>query len=676
MAQRRLAAILFSDIVDYNALLKRDEKKAFEARKNSQRIHKRLLKKFHGRWLKEMESGILASFQSNIDAVMCAISIQKAAEDAGISIRIGIHQGDVIFESRDVLGNGVNVAARIQSVANTHGITISETVYNDVKNKEGLEFITTGEQTLKGVKKPVEVYKVHWNTDYPFDFSIDTGELTRPLQFKKTPLVAGIFLIAIIFYTVYFFVLRQDNEQSEPDKSVLVLPFDNFIGTDTLDFLVAGMHDALIGNIGKISALRVKSTTTSRAYKNVEKTIPEIASELGVNVVVEGSVLCVGDSICLRVQMVDPANGEQLWVEDYYEERGQILNLYNRITKEITDEINIGLKPEEEQQLAESRTVDPDAYDAYIQGKLYLDRINPQSLQLAKEYFNKAIAIDPDWGPPYGGLAEVAAYEMQIFAVEPSNAVLRIYPNLSKALELDPNSANSHYLKAVIGVWTEFDWEKGEREFKKALELNPSDALCRVFYSHLLMILRRKEEALYHGQQAIKLDPRRPLVLGLYGTVLNFTGEYEAGLELAQGALAVEPNHLFAMSTLANAYEGMGNYQGWFEIMNPRFFWNSDSVMKRNEKIFEEEGFLGVINERIRVNLEVLKNGGRISYHGQAQRYLRVGDYEKAMDCFEKAFEIRDPNVPYVSAVLFRFPELKDNKRYVDFLRKLDLPLP
>jgi tetratricopeptide (TPR) repeat protein len=259
---------------------------------------------------------------------------------------------------------------------------------------------------------------------------------------------------------------------------------------------------------------------------------------------------------------------------------------------------------------------------------------------------------------------------------DPPEAIIKIYPNLIKALDLDPNSANSHYIQAVIAVWAEYDWTKGEREFRKALELNPSDALCRAFYSHLLSILGKKQEALYQGQQAYKLDPERPFVLGLHARSLNWAFEFESARRITQKALEIEPNHYFATGQLAKAYKGMGDYEKWFEIVNKRFAWNSDSVMARNERIFREEGYIGVIKERIRINEEVHSKGDRISFTGQARRYLEVKNYDKAMDCYEKAYQIRDPNLPYVSNDHFMYPELKENIRYIDFLKKLRLPLP
>ncbi|MHC4271598.1 MAG: adenylate/guanylate cyclase domain-containing protein, partial [Planctomycetota bacterium] len=327
MAQRRLAAIMFSDIVGYDSFVKEDEKKAFEALRKNQRIHRRLIKKFNGRWLKEMESGMLASFSSIIDAVTCALAIRKATEEIEIPVRIGIHQGEVIFEKKDVLGDGVNIASRIQKLAETNNIVISERIHDDIKNKEGLEIESLGTHTLKGVDSPIGIYKVSCTDDSLLDFTIDTGELVRPLSSGRTTIVAGIMVIALLAFAVYYF-LPKTVSSSEFQKGVLIRPFDNYTG-DTLDYYAAGMHSEMITDVGKISALKVISKTTARAYKNVDKSLTEIAAELGVNAIIDGELLCLGDSVCLQIKMINTDNDtEPVWIQDFYVERSQILNLY------------------------------------------------------------------------------------------------------------------------------------------------------------------------------------------------------------------------------------------------------------------------------------------------------------------------------------------------------------
>ncbi len=382
MQQRKLAAIMFSDIVGYTSLMGKDERKAFDYIRKNRRIHWRLIKKYKGRLLKEMGDGMLASFSSSMDAIKCALSIQNAVKELGIPLRIGIHQGDVIFENKDVLGDGVNIASRIQGIADTHGIVISESVFRDLKNKDGLNITQMGEQELKGVESPIGAFKIS-STDANFlEYKIDTGELIRPLGYGRTTIVIGILIIALLSYLAIYFLPRIINPQSEQGKSILVLPFDNYIGSDTMEYFVAGMHSALIGDIGKISSLQVKSKTTANAYKDIEKSIPEIAAELGVNVIIEGSVVCLGDSICLQIKVVSAYPEEQtLWVQDYYEDKSQILQLYNTITKEISEEINVILTPEEENMLADSRAVDNKAYDAYLKGMYYWEQLTPEGLR-------------------------------------------------------------------------------------------------------------------------------------------------------------------------------------------------------------------------------------------------------------------------------------------------------
>ena len=673
--RRQLAAIMFTDIVSYDSLLREDENTAFDTRRKNQRIHSQLIRKYNGKKLKEMGSGILASFQSNIDAVLCAVSLQKATENLGIPLRIGIHQGDVIFEKKDILGDGVNMASRIQGVIDGNGIVISETVYNDIKNKDGLDVESLGERYLKGVQKPHEIYIVNCQDENLLDIQIDTGELVHPVHFGRKAIILGIITIAMIAYLV-FYLIPENPSTTEPERSILVLPPENYTGTDTLDYLVASVHDALITSIGRISALRVISRTSARAYYDPQKSLHEMASDAGADVVIRSGVLCSGDNICLNVQMVNPDNeGELLMDQEYNEDKSQILKLYNTITRRVSDEINVSLRPGEEKLLAEARTVDPDAYDSYIKGKQYLDQINRQSLPLAIEYFNKAVDLDPDWAPPYAGLAEAGQYGKQMGFESVNSTLPIIYKNLYRALELDPNSANSQYTKAVISVWTEYDWEMAEEAFSKSIELNPSDAMARMFYGHLLMILNRKEDALHHAEIAIRLDPLRPFVLGLYGRVLKYAGDYQSIIMIADKALLIDPNNFFARRMLTEAYEALGEYESWFKQWKIVQSFYDSTIIPDIEKVFMEQGYIPAVKAHIDINEERYREGGHINFRIQSQDYLRVNNYEKAIDYYEIMYEIKDPNLPYIGTDAGLFPELKNYSRYITLLKKMNLPV-
>ena len=677
MSKRRLAAIMFTDIVGYDTLLKGNERKAFETLVKNQRIHKRLIRRFNGRLLKEMGGGILASFKSVMDAVSCAVSIQIATNETDIPIRIGIHQGEVIFEKKDVLGDGVNIASRIQGIAEKNEIIISETVYNDIRNKEGLEIQFFGEHTLKGVIKPIGVYKVSGSNEGNLDFTIDTGELIQPTQHRRGIIIIGILLIALVAFILFYFLPGKHLSLENQGWSVLVLPFDNYTGSDTLEYFTAGMHNALIGEIGKIGELHVKSKTTANAYKNVDKSIPEIASELGVNVVVEGSVLCVGDSICLQVRMVDTENEEKLlWVDDFKVERSQVQNLYSIVTKNFSEEINATLTPQEKQLLSESRPVDAAAHDLYLKGMVFNDQMSIDGLQRANHYFKLANEKDPNWAPPYMGLASVLERQYQMGFIDRLTTMSQLGDYIDRALELDPNSSWIYNLRGSKAAWFEWDWEKGEQDFLKSIELNPNHAGNHAFYAYLLTHLRRTDKAMYHAKIALELDPLNPMILGLSAGVHIEAGECQTAIKLIEKAISIEPDHYFTYPKLIDASICIGDFQSAFNTLKKlnSVLWEKYNKTNDFEKIFKERGWITLQEETVKFYEETGLNYNHREVREQALRYIAIKKYNKALDLFEKAYEAHDPTLATISDNTI-FNELKENPRYIDLLKGMNLPV-
>jgi tetratricopeptide (TPR) repeat protein len=491
---------------------------------------------------------------------------------------------------------------------------------------------------------------------------------------KAATYISLVVIVALIILNV----VPSNREAMAGDiDSLVILPFDNYTGDDRLENMVSSMHSLLIGDMGRIGGLRVISPTTSNVYKNVDLSIPEIASELGVNAVLDLDVMCFGDTICFQVKVITPFPEEKLlWIADYKEEKSQMLNLYNRIAKQIAEEVKIGLSPGEEQRLAESRTVDPEAIDAYLKGQFHRERLGREDLDSAQHYFQIAIKKDPDWADPYVAMARVWGVRAGFRYTPQAEAIQKRYEYLNKALELDPNSAKVHYLKAGTAVWTEWEWEKAEKEFLIALELNPNDALSRVYYAHFLMIMRRTNEALDHANLAVELDPMRSLVQGLYGVVIHYTGDNLSALAHFEKALSIDPDNNFVPGNLAGTYLETGDTLKWHEIMKGRWRWSNDEYLAYLDSIFQEDGYLGVIEDRIRINEEVYGRGGNISFIGQARRYLAVKNYDKAMDYFEKAYEEKHGLLAYISLYFLDYPELTNNPRYIALLKKMNLPLP
>jgi len=516
--------------------------------------------------------------------------------------------------------------------------------------------------TPEGVQKTKPVAEVQ-----------ESEKISGSNAWKVATYISVFVIVALIIFNVVPF---QKEARAGTIDSLVILPFNNYTGDNRLENMVASMHSLLIGDMGRIGGLRVISPTTSNVYKNADMSVPDIASELGVNAVLDLDVMCLGDTICLQVKVITPFPEEKLlWIADYREEKSQMLNLYNRIIKQIAEEVKIELSSEEEQRLAESRTVDPEALDAYLKGQFHWERLGEMDLDSALYYFGLANEKDPDWAAPYAGLAMTWGV-LGGFAYAPlADATIKASEYLNIALELDPNSANSHYVKAITEVWTNGDWENGEKEFLETLELNPNDALCRIYYAHLLIILHRPDEAIYQANLALALDPLRPLVMGLYGAVMNWVGDHHSAQVQAEKALSIDPDNYFAIGPLANSYLATGDTLKWYETVKIGFYWTDDEYLASLDHIFQENGYLGVIEDRIRINEEVFGRGGIISFTGQAHRYLAVNKYDKAMDYYEKAYEEKHGFLAYISLDVMDFPELRNNPRYIALLKKLNLPL-
>ncbi|WP_258103573.1 hypothetical protein [Marinoscillum sp. MHG1-6] len=478
------------------------------------------------------------------------------------------------------------------------------------------------------------------------------------------------------------FKFKQDQKElAESIRSIVVLPFDNFTGYDNYEYYVSGMHASLIGDIGKVSALRVISKTSSRAFKDQNKSIPQITSELGVDAAVEASVSCIGpDSICINIQLISTYPEEkQLWVRKFVADKSQIENLYHLVTRQISKEINVVLTPEEESLLAESNAIDKDAYDDYLKGKFHLDQINPTSLQTAAEYFTRASEKAPQWAGPYEGLASVAGYQMQMGFKSPEENGPILQHNMKKALELGPNSTQAFHLKAITMTWGMWNWEEGEKAFKKSLELNPNNEMSHIFYGHLLILLGRQEEALIHSEKAVQLDPLRPFILGLSSVVSMTGGNYDQAIARSVKALSIDPNHYFAKGALEHAYFYSGAYAKslalTYTIHKTAGYIEEDFIPEIRDSYTQQE-----YQQEMKKLTDLLKEresaGHYISPCAIGSELVRAGLLDEGMKYYKKGYDTHDPNMPYLAAIYKMDRRLLDHPEYLALLKKLNLPIP
>jgi len=491
------------------------------------------------------------------------------------------------------------------------------------------------------------------------------------LRRKKAILYAGLAGLIIIMAVI---ALSLFTGRAEVIDSIAVLPLENLTGDAGQEYFVDGVTDELIGQLGQISALRVISRQSVMQYRGSDKPLPEIARELKVDAVVEGSVQQVGESVRIRVQLIDAIPEERnLWGQTYERAKTDVLVLYSEVTRAIADKIQVKLTPEEETLLASARQVNPQAYDAYLKGQFHWGKLTPEDIDMALQYFELARKEDPNFALAYAGIALVWGTRSLFGLLPPHEVTPKAIAAAEKAVKLDNTLAEVHYVLAVIRTWVEWDWERAEKSFQRAIELNPNYPDVRAYYSHFLFIMHRPDEAMVQIERTLELDPYNPLFLSLYGVDLMFLRRYDDAIEQFQNVLKTVPNHGVALDSLNNVFYLKQMYEQSLEAKKAYYtamgFQEGANALTRG---FEEAGYTGAMNSAAAVWEEV----SRVTYVLPwliAELYAYAGNKDRTLDWLEKGFEVRDPTMPYVGVMPYLVDLLGDEPRFQDLLRRMNL---
>ncbi len=489
--------------------------------------------------------------------------------------------------------------------------------------------------------------------------------------------VATLISLMVVAGLVLYNVLGRSPKLRAGDiRSLVILPFENFTGDDQLEYMVAGMHSMLIGDMGRISNLRVIGKTSSNLYKDAGMSARDIAGELNVDAVVEATVMCLGDSVCMQFRLVSTGREErQLWVGEYREDKGQILNLYNQVTKKIAREVQIELTDSEEQTFDKDRAADRDALDAYIRSYAYWGDLSAEAFDRAEEYLLLALEKDPNWAPIHGALAVVWGGRMQMGQIDPETARPKISGYIDRARELDEDFADSHFINGTLYFWTDWEWEKGERELLKAIALNPNHVMARIYYAHMLMTLQHMDEALEQGKLALALDPKNPLVLSLYSVVLKGAKMDKAVLEYVEQALAIDPDHSFSQGQLGRALYGSGEHERnlalEMAVLSGRL---SGEEIPDLVAIYRQQGRLAAYRELAALKEKYFRDRDPQPL-SMARYYYWAEAYERSLDVLEIWYRLHNPNMPYIGTGS-RYEALHDSARFLAILDSMNLPHP
>jgi TolB-like protein/predicted Ser/Thr protein kinase/Tfp pilus assembly protein PilF len=492
-----------------------------------------------------------------------------------------------------------------------------------------------------------------------------------PMRKRKRAILyaggAGLIILMAVLYLSLF------TSHAEAIDSIAVLPLENLTGDIEKDYFVDGVTDELIGQLGQIGALRVISRQSVMRYRESDKLLPEIARELNVDAVVLGSVQQAGDTVRIRVQLIDALPEEQnLWGQTYEQPMTEILAMYNEVARAIVNEVQITLTPKEETRLATARQVNPQAYEAYLKGMSHVYKLTPPEIDAALHYFEKALEADPDYALAYAGISLVWGVRQQMGLVMPSESTPKVKAAAQRALELDDTLPEVHYQWAGIRTWIDWDWEGGEQAYKRALELKPNFPEALVYYSNLLCYMGRMDEALVMAERAMQLDPLNSIILTISGSVYEYLRRYDDIIELANKALQTSPNDPIGHNMRWGAYYMKGMHEESLESAKAFFTGlGFAEIAEAMTKGYEENGYNGAMRSAAETMAEFSKQT-YISPYIIAVMYAFAGDEENTIEWLEKGYEIRDPMMPYMG--FYAFDLVDDDPRYQDLLRRMNLP--
>jgi len=622
---RQLAAIMFTDIVGYTALMGKDSNNALELVRISKEIQKPLVEKHHGQWLKEMGDGALVKFGTALDAVNCAVEIQELARAKfDGKLRIGIHSGDVTIENDDVYGDGVNVASRIESIADPGGIYISDSIQKAIQGQTKIQARYLGEVKLKNVAYGVRTYALQgiglpvpevndemklsghiwaeikrrgvlraglayivvtillillqreaeaWITLPLWSFPVSLTILIFGFpvamyfawNFERSPeglvrtssreswqnpysaagrkpltsnFIIGILLLIIIVMYAYpkYFPENGYSKRSvidETDKSLAVLPFNNLSNDPDQDYISDGMMEAVLNHLTKIEGLRLTSRTTMMTYKGSDKTTPEIAGEVAVRYVLEGSVLRVENTIRITAQLIDGQSDEHIWSESYDGQLSDLLRIQSQVAQQIAEMLQVNITPAARANIEAVPTQNAEAYDLYMSAVHLRPTTVSSTMEEYRDLIEEAIRIDPQFSLAH---AELGWYWV-LRSFKDRRYISKAEKTLNKALLLDPNEEFAHFNLGFLNLWLKWDFLTAEREFHYAHLIDPSDSYVDTYTSQ-----GKFKEALEIANEAVIREPNNGWALAGKAMILYFNDKPDEALEALE--LASKVNHI------------------------------------------------------------------------------------------------------------------------------------
>jgi adenylate cyclase len=571
--KRKLTAVLSADAVGYSRLMAEDEAGTVRTLATYREVMISLIKQHRGRVVDSPGDNVLAEFSSVVDAVQCAVAVQneiqtrnaELAENRRMEFRIGINLGDVIDEDDRIYGDGVNIAARLESLADPGGICVSKTAFDQIETKLPLGYEYLGEQSVKNIPKPVGAYRVLMKPDA-------AGKVIGEKRFlgrysRRTAMAAIIILVIVAGGLIGWNIYLQQSKKVEPasadkmayplpDKpSIAVLPFVNMSGDPEQEYFSDGITEEIITALSKTPKMLVIARNSTFSYKGKSVKIKEVAEDLGVQYVLEGSVRKEGDRIRINAQLIDSITGHHLWAERYDRDLKDVFSLQDEITIKIITALQVNLTEGEWASISSLRTQNLEAYLKVLKAREYFMRLNQRDNTLAQRLTKDAIALDPEYPFPYALLGWT--HWMDVWyrtSKSPKQSISRAFELAQKGLSMDPSLVNAHSLLAYIYTFKR-RYEKAIAEAEQSLAINPNFADGHCHKARTLHYVGRNEDSIELYTKAMRLNPFPPsFYYYQLGYCYLMTEQYEQAVAELKKAIKLQPDNLPAFVGLAAVY--------------------------------------------------------------------------------------------------------------------------
>jgi TolB-like protein len=506
------------------------------------------------------------------------------------------------------------------------------------------------------------------------------GDKTKSIRIprKRLAFILGglIGIIASVFAILYFSnIIGSGKQRREIEKSIAVLPFLNDSPVDSNRYFIDGVMEEILTNLQTIKNLRVISRTSVEQYRNTTKSIPEIAKELGVNYVVEGSGQKYGNTFRLRVQLIRAIKESHLWAKPYEKEikdAKDVFKIQIQVAEAIAAELEAAITPQEKRIINKIPTSNLTAYEAYLQGIFYFNKYTKQDWEVALKYFEEAKEKDPGYALAYCGICGIWINRALYSFASPEVAAPKAIAAFSKAFELDSTRAEVYIALSSIQSYLRYDWKGAELSSKKAIALNPNNADAHTTYACQLIIMGRMDEAIIQNELALKLDPQNPTPKALYGLTLLFAHRYDDAIRTFQEVLKIDPAHMLALGNLPEALHQAGRYKEEFEAWKSYF----TTSFKDFVHVFDQGNAKGGYTGALELEADTLVAQSRINFITPfeiALIYACAGNKVRTMDMLERDYEVQDLNLPFI----VNYPvldSLHNEPRFQALCKKMNLP--